>query len=117
MAVETMELDHTAQRLVFINPTRAMECLLPALLTNMPHLLPLEDLEALLFMAVIVLWVEVWVTMVVLDLLSQLKLPKDLEAVAHSVVLMIRLRVVHTQAKTNNTTTPIKVPKLGLVMT
>lgn len=59
MAVETTELDHTAQRLVFTNPTRAMECHLLALLTNMLHLPLLEDLEVLLFMVVIVLWVEV----------------------------------------------------------
>ena len=106
-----------AQKLVFTNPTRATECHLLVLLTNMLHLPLLEDLEDLLFMAVIMLWVEVWVTMVALDRLSQLKLPKDLEVVAHSVVLMTRSLVAHTQVKINSTTTPLKVPKPGLVMT
>jgi hypothetical protein len=59
MAVETMELTPMAQRLAFTNLTRAMECLLPALLMSMPHLQPLEVLEALLFKVVIVRWVEV----------------------------------------------------------
>lgn len=55
--------------------------------------------------------------MFVLDRLSQLKLPKVLEAVAHSVELMTRSLVVHTQAKLNSIIMPIKVPKLVLVMT
>ena len=67
MVVETTVLDLMVQRLVSINPSKAMECLLLVLLTNMPRLLRLEDLEHLLFMVVTVHWVEVWETMVVLD--------------------------------------------------
>ena len=48
-----------AQRLAFTNLTKAMECHLLALLMSMPHLQPLEVLEALLFKVVIVHWVEV----------------------------------------------------------
>ena len=107
-----------AQRLVFINPTKAMECLLLALLMSMHRLLLLEDLEGLLSMVVIVLWAEVWETMVVLDRPNQLKPPKDLELVVGSVALMIRLLVeAHTPVRTNSTTTPIKATKLVLVMT
>ena len=54
MVVETTVLDLMVQRLVSINPSKAMECLLLVLLTNMPRLLRLEDLEHLLFMVVIV---------------------------------------------------------------
>jgi hypothetical protein len=118
MVAEITVLDLTAQRLAFINPTKAMECLLLALLTNMPRLLQLEDLEHLLFMGVIVLWVEAWATMVVLDRLSQLKLPKVLLVAVPSVEDMIHLLAeVRTQVRTNTTTTPIKATNLVLVMT
>lgn len=54
MVVETTVLDLTVQRLASINPTKAMECLLLALLTNMLRLLRQEGLGHLLFMVVIV---------------------------------------------------------------
>lgn len=107
VVVETTELDHMEQRPVFINPTKAMECLLLALLMNMPHLLPLEVLEDLLFTVVIVLWAEVWETMVARELLNRPRHPRDLEAVAHLVVLMIHSAVAApSQVKANSTTTP-----------
>jgi len=112
-----MELARTAERVPFNNLTKAMECLLLALLMSMLHLLLLEDSVDLLFMVVMVLWEEAWVTMVVLDRPNRLKLPKDLEAAVHSVVLMIPSLVAHIQVKTNNTTMPIKVLKLVQVMT
>jgi hypothetical protein len=118
MVVETTALDHTAQRVAFINPTRAMECLLLALLTNMPRLLRLEDLEHLLSMAVIVHWVEAWETMVVLDRLSRLKLLKVLQVAVPSVEDMTHLLAeAHTRVRTSSTTMPIKAINLVLVMT
>jgi hypothetical protein len=95
-----------------------MECLLLAgRLLSMHHLLLPEDLEGLLFMVVIVHWEQEWATMVVLDQLSRPRLLKALQEAVHSVALMIRLLVVHTQLKTNSTTMQIKVLKVDLVMT
>jgi len=106
-----------AQRLASINLTRDMECLLLVLLTNMPRLLRLADLEHLLFMVAIVHWVEVWATMVVLDRLSPLRLPKVLLAAVLSVEDMIHLLAEATPVKTNITTMPTKATNRVLVMT
>ena len=104
-----------AQKVASTSPTKAMECLL-VLLTNTPRLLLLEDLGHLLFMVVIVHWVAVWVSMVVLDRLSQHRLPKALVAVVLSVD-MIHLLAEATQAKTNTTTMRTKVTNQVLAMT
>lgn len=104
--------------MVFTNPTRAMECPLLARLTNMPRLLQLEDLEHHLSTGVIVRWAEAWVTMVVPDRLSRLKIPKALRVVAPSVEDMIHLPVAAlTQVKTNTTTMPTKAISRLLVTT
>ena len=118
MVVETTVLDLMVQRLVSINPSKAMECLLLVLLTNMPRLLRLEDLEHLLFMVVTVHWVEVWETMVVLDRPSQLRLPKALQVVVLSVEDMIHsLAEAHTRVRTSSTIMLIKATSLALAMT
>ena len=113
---ETTLLDLTAQKVASTSPTKATECLLPVLPTNMPRLL-LGDLARLLFMAVIVHWVAVWVSMAVLDRLSQHKLPKALLAAVLSVEDMIHLLAEATQVKTNTTTMRTKATNQVLVMT
>jgi hypothetical protein len=118
MVVETTVLGPMVQRLASINPTKAMECLLLVLLMNMPRLPRLEDLEHLLFMVVIVHWVEVWETMVVLDRPSQLRLPKALRAAVLSAEDMIHsLAEAHTRVRTSSTTMSIKATNLALAMT
>ena len=117
MVQETTLVDHTVQRVDFINHTKVMACLL-RLLTSMLLLLQQVDLVVLRYTDVTVRLVEDCLTMAVLDLLSLLKLHRLWELVELSVAVMMLSPVApHTKVKIKAITMLSKQPSQALVTT
>lgn len=108
-------VDLMAQKVGFINLTKATVCHQLLLTTTLPHQQP-ADLAHLRCMVVIVRWQDC-PTMVVPHLLRHLKHPKVLEVAERSVELMMHLVEAHpTKVKLNSTTMVNKGPSQALVM-